>query len=1858
MSSPEDQAVQPEASIQEAPPSATVDAPTSSPQDAAAPEEAQAEVPVAEPALSPDVEGGVSPTAADPSEAEPASSIEASAEPASSQAAAAAHASSGSPAAAESSASTEPASVVESASTLAAPASAVGSVKSPPDGVAAHITALPALAQSNSTPEQQQKYSDKARSLPMTGEFKSLRDAEALPELPQPGPPLELPPFARRGTEEEVAFWKAQIKAFERDAEGMADASLAARIALEVGRIYEEQLGRPRNAATSYQRAFTLDPGNPAVLHASRRLFTEVGNWGMVLEILGFEVEAASTSERKATLLTEKGAIQEDKLNDVDAARVTYEAALDTWSAEPIAVAALERIYGMQKAFGELDRIYMQAVEATEKPERKLPLWIAAAQLAEDRLEQPKQAIERYQAVLAIDPVHTLALDALRRLYLATESWAEYAQVLLQAANVAQSPEESAQLLLTMARVQNERLEETEPAVHTLIRALEQAPEDLIVLREIERLYEDNDRHEEVIKVLEREAEITTDVREKVPILFKLGAILDEQLNRPDEAVTALQEAVKLMPTYTPVKQSLGRLLVRSERWQDLADLFQQEFEAEEDEWVRVSKLFQLADIRGSRLDAVPAAIEALQQALSLKPDYQPARKLLEKLLVQTEAWADLSALYESELELVEDKARKVFLLLRIGNPVRSKAVDAETSRGAYARILDLEPGNLHAIRSLQTLAEEREDWDEALRLLELEADASEDQKEVVSILHRAGALREAPADDVDGAIVDYEKALTLNPTYLPALRSLGRLYAKKGRFEDLVTMYRRELDVTRSLEQRLQLLFRSADVLAEQIKAPERSAAVLQEILELEPSNLPALRALAAIHAKEGSFEALADVLVKEANSVTDTKEKATLLIQAAETLEDKLTRGDQAAELYQEVIRHGHYVDSAIRALVRIYSVEGLWNALSRALCAAKDHAKDPSAKVAILLRLAEVAGDRLGQMAHAAEYLEEAVALDPDNVVILAQLERTSVSLRDWPKAVEAANQLAMHEADPRLFGARQIRIAYMKETQLDPPVSGAEHYCLALQTVPDHPSALRALELAYRRAGDWQALRLFYQREAFVTKNPAEQAGLFARAADIAEHRLKDDDSAAMMYERALEGLPDFLPVLRSRRRVATRRGDTEVALDSIRREGELTGDLECREELLLQSAELYEEKLGQIEPAIANYRQLLERDPGHPVAFTKLESIFGAAQRTSDLGDLYSARVEAVRDVSEQAELLFRAAGLALKAAQEAGATDKSEAIQLYGKVLEREPDHAKALMRLGPLFFEAQEWDAAIGVFHRTLTVTKEAAARRVALDALGVIYHEHRQDLVKCVQSLQAALQYDPSDVESLTRLAKVYQEAQDWNSSVNVMLRLAEVVADPRLKVSTLLELGELYEVRLGDEASAILAARKVLELDVGNEAAVLRLVRLHERAEQWQELADAAARFVSLLPASDKAKAAPLHLKMSAVFEKRMGDDARAINALKYALEAHPESVDALASLARLYAKSPETAMLAVDAHRRLLAVDPFRVDSYHEMHRLFERTGAHDKAFVVAEILVFMRAALQDEELYYQEHKSKVAPHPERTLNAADHDRWVTHPAERGPMRAVMELLAPELTKAFPGAMTRYDLNKSTDRHGPRSPMALRRLADEIAEALGGAPTYDIWVTRKFDLDVFTENEKPLALVVGSNVGRRIQERDQRFLLGRAIAQLKGGHHLLATVPAKDMLSLIWTVAKNANPSGQAPVDPASLEVMQRILKGLPGRVRRALDEVGGGLFNTHVDVQRHRAAAAHTANRAGLVMTNDIEVAVRNMAKNHPEIRPVFRDPEGARATIGKIPGVPQLLNYAVSEDYFAARTKLGFSIQS
>ena len=1709
------------------------------------------------------------------------------------------------------------------------------------------------LAPSTSTQAEQAAFVEKARSLPVTGEFDAVVDTKNLPDLPMPGDPQEGTPFAPV-TGAAADGWHQLIQAYEREAEALGGNSTAgAPLLLEVGRIYEEELGQPRQAASAYQRAFNHDPKNPSILNASRRLFTEVGNWAMVVQIIGYEIEGAKSDERRATLYAEKGTILEDKLHNPEEAQRAFRAALDAWSAEPLALNALERLHLYRKEHEPLYELYQKALVVADKNERRLPLLLTSAQLAEDRLDDPASALRHYREIVELDESNAVALEAMRRLTLQTEQWDDYVRVLSQAADLSDDPRVAAQHLVAAARVLHDKKEDPEKALLLLLKALEGAPDELVILKEIELLYAQNDRMDEVVKVLRREAEVTADPRERVPILARLGAILEDQLGLIDEAIMAFEEAVQQMPSYLPARQALGRLYRRTERWPDLADLFRREAEVETEQSAKVNQLFKLAELQGGRLDDVDGAIASLRSVLALEPNHRPAWIQLESLFSTRGDWGALVSLLEDQFKYATDPDQQLFLLGRIGQIAEEKADDIDSATGAYERMLEVRPEHLVAIQSLVRLKEKQQRFAEMLTHLEAEIDLTEEPAALVQLHFKAGTVLQTHLGRHDDAISRFEEVLKLEPEYLPALRSVGKLYAETSNGEALLALYRREMEATDSTESQIALLFRMADVAVDLQKDEGKAIELLQEVLDKDETNLPALRALAELHSQRGENELLVEVLRREADSLTNPAERAGTLLKVADLCEERLDRADQAAEVYQEILRLGHDFDAAIRGLVRIYSAAGLWNALSRALKTAYEHAQDDRTKAAILVRSAEVAGDKLGNLDGAAENLERALELEPNRVTILSQLERISVARRDWRRATAVSMSLAQHETDPRLYAARQIRIAVMKETQLDPPESGAEHYRLALETVPDHPVALKALELAYLRGRNWDGLVALYHREALLTTDSARQVVLFTRAAEVAENRLKNDDSAAELYTRALDIDSHYLPALHGRRRIAERQQDTSLVLETLQAEGAVSADVAHAKEVLYEAARVRQDRLGDISGAIETYQMVLSRAPDHLGAFNRLEAIYLEREAWHPLLDLLQRRAVAVNEPVEQARLLEAAGEITQDRLH-----DTDTAMGLYREVLIRDENNEKALVRLGPLLFEREAWDESIEVFHRTLANTKDPAAHLTALKALGVIYQEHRQDLVKSVQSFQAALQADPGDTESLRRLATVYQGAQDWKSAVNVLLRLAEAEPDPRAKIDTLLELGRIYADGANDRSNAILAYRKVLELDAGNMASVLKLTELYELEGDWNALADVTATYVRMLAPEEKHKAAPLHLKMADVFETRMNDDNRAINALKYALEAEPDSADALEQLARLYAKEPDSFPQAIAAHRQLLKLDPFRVTSYREMHRMFERLGQHDKAFVAAEVLVVLRAQQQDEDLYYHEHKSRVAPRAFGQLSDKDHERLLVHPLERGAMREILAVLGGELSKLYPGDLAPYELNRNADRQGPKSRNPLWYLANELADVLG-APPYELLITKKHELGLFIENTKPPSLIVGANVGLRVQDKDQRFLLARQLERLRGGHHLLDRIPDAELETIFWSVAKLADSMASVPVDSSRLDAMTRTLaRTLPTRIRRDLEAVGSRLFKTHVDVNKHRRAAYNSANRAGLVVTNDLEVAIRHIARAHPDVRPVWRDADGARETIGQVEEIRDLLCYAVSEEYLSIRSKLGFSIQS
>ena len=78
--------------------------------------------------------------------------------------------------------------------------------------------------------------------------------------------------------------------------------------------------------------------------------------------------------------------------------------------------------------------------------------------------------------------------------------------------------------------------------------------------------------------------------------------------------------------------------------------------------------------------------------------------------------------------------------------------------------------------------------------------------------------------------------------------------------------------------------------------------------------------------------------------------------------------------------------------------------------------------------------------------------------------------------------------------------------------------------------------------------------------------------------------------------------------------------------------------------------------------------------------------------------------------------------------------------------------------------------------------------------------------------------------------------------------------------------------------------------------------------------------------------------------------------------------------------------------------------------------------------------------------------------------------------------------------------------------------------------------------------------------------------------------------------------------------------------------------------------------RWRSVVQHTGNRAGLLLCGDLKTAARLVLKNGAPARDL--PPEDLRALAASNEELRELLRFAISEDYFILREKVGTAIAS
>ncbi len=1631
---------------------------------------------------------------------------------------------------------------------------------------------------------------------------------------------------------------RARISSLEREARALGEGPEAALLFHEMGLLWEDPLNNPRNAASAFQTAFRLAPRFVENLRAARRIFSDVGNWQLVLQLLDAELEATPPGPSRAGLLYERALVLDERLERHEEAAAAFR---EVVAAQPGDVGLLSQLASIWAARGDAralaDTLQLLA-RSVEDPRVAAEALLSAGLLLEERLRDEQGAAEAYREAFSLERGDPVLLAALARVAARDQREDELLRVLAaEAENV--GPSGSA-AFLELARVY-ERLGRPEDALAALQAGRRLQPRDPLVLSAMTALLGEQRRPEELAEVLGAWAATVHDEGEAVALYLRLASLYEEALHRDEQAIQSYRAILARVPGNAAALAGLGRLYARRRDWSGLLDVYDAELAVTLENAGKATIHYRAGEICETRLRDSDAAITRYQQALLLAPGYLPAQQALERLFERLGRWVDLAAMLEQDVLQAEGPSDAVARLGNLAALYEDHMGDAERALECLHRALDLAPEHLSSLRQGQRLAEKLGHWRDLVGLLEREAALVGDLKQVVALRHRAAAVLDERLADPSAAVVAYEKLLAVSPAYLPALTALGRLYSEGGRWSDLAVLYRTEAAVA-TPERAAQLLLKVGELQERRLGDVDGALTTYGQVLERMPRDLQALGALGRLQRSRGAWAPLVGVLLREAALRTDPRDRADVLFETASLREYALKDVEAATETYEEVLRLSPAHAGALRALERLASARGDTQALLAAVERSAQMASAPEARVAAYLKLTRLYLDRLDEASRAAQMAEEALAIDPRNLHALLVLERLRSA--DPGRRAEVRARLADRVTDAALAAAlRWIGSPEHEEADLGTRARELED---AFRVDPTDLRVTFALDRTLRLGGDPASRFAFYARRLQQNPDETERLALQMRLAEAAEAGAADLATAREAYRDALVLHPGFLPALQGIRRVAERLRDWPTAVAAREAEAEASHDLRSSADSWTVAGRLASERLADPERGLNSLQRALERAPLHQDAFAEAERILTQAERPEDLADLYERQGEArlaAADRSGAAASFHRAAQL-----WRAASGDPARTMATLERVLDADPGHADALLDKAELALEQGRSADAAEAFTSRVRLGGEPEVLSSLHLRLGALFQERLGDPNRAVAHFQAALAGHPGLPEALEPLVTLYVASENWTGASDSLKRLLDRDNQPQVRGRYLLQLARILDGGFGDTLRAGELYRQALELGAEDPAA---LDRLAELAEREGEVAGLLQLLEAQVLVSEPGRGALLCFKLGGLCANVLGDETRAILTYRRATELQPNFLEAHAALGRLLEKDPGSLEQAVQAYRAAIGIDPTHSESLHALFRIWEQARLLDRAFCAAAVLVFLQSATDRETNLHFDWRARLPPDGRDPLST-DELALLQGPAASAPLVDVLRLTGDAMGQQLAPAFESLGVDPRVDRL--RADHPVHRAIRLVSETLG---VEDLAVYQARRGLVALEPSTPPALCVGQDVVKRFNAREQKFLFGRAVLGLRNKAAVLSRLSLEETSRFLGAAVRVAVPGfpGLGPPDEALAKALRRQLSR---RNRRELGSAARAVAaSSRVELSATLRALSTAGNRAGLLLAGDPAIALQLVLREDPNgtgVRP--ETPEPALQSVRERADLHSLIAFALSDAFFHLRQKVGLAL--
>ncbi len=1294
--------------------------------------------------------------------------------------------------------------------------------------------------------------------------------------------------------------WDSLVSVLERTCQSGGPGQ-AARASYEMGRLFDELMHQPAEAAAPFIACLEAEPLFLPALLTLERIAPAAGKQADLAKRYQAFAEAAGGADGAWAWLRAASIHQGEKGDLAEALKSAEKAhAVDPGLAGETLLDML--LVGGQplRAAGILRE---SARGATG--EEGASLWVRAGELylAGGDLEGAASAFTAARG----SSVHGgVAREGLRQTARSGGDFLALAEFYAQEAAKCEDLRTRVAYLVKGAEVRAERLGDLEGAVSAYKGALAEASNYPPAGEGLVRCLSGLGRHGEAAEVAERMAQAMEPGESRTAWLLFAGLTYAWRAGDGGRAAACLSGAVDISPGTRLAVSALAEVYRSEGRWDDLYLLLREGSDkAQDPEW-RASLLYRAARVAAVHLEDGELAASCHREVLALRPGFLLSILDLRDMALTSGDASGVASLEAQEAQETEALAARAGFLAasarawrRAGNVEEAveKIVASRTlhthgavslgmllpllrASGRYAALVEVCQGalpgaspqearvlkvflaeGLRATGQGEALSQQvpglfGEDstlpsvmlgaaceslgrWEAALSAYQAAARNSALSSSLrAAASFQEGLLFEEFREDLNGASEGYRTALHLVPGHSMALEGLERVYTAQRNRGGLTEVYGIQAETAGKEPVRSFYALLAGDFHVE-LGEPEEAIRYYRMAFQDSVGKERAFEALRRLHVRSRNGGALLE-LTEEFTADLTPSEAAARYMEVGDHL---LQIGDEerAAEVYERVRSQWRSHIASGYHLVQVYPALQRWNSLLGILEDLAERTSVPQVRDSLRSMRDEVLSAQEIDQPEYRPFFERLHGTDPHSPLAIKGLGAIALREKRYDDAELYFTELRdVARTDETRAAASYYLGRLALEKDSDFTRAGAL-FDEALVAQPSHARALAAIKELHSQRENWGALVAVLSREA-ASAPEAQRVALYIEIATLWEERLSNPKVAAASWQKVVQQQPGYLPAYDRLLAIFQSSEDWSswMATAAIREEHLPEED---RPVARFELGRVAESEIRDLEQATSWYEKAVGSNvPNVPAlgALRRLARLRGDWERVIDLAGREAA---ASSDPMEKTALYTERARIRLD-----HLLDREGAAADFRKAVEINPAEPSAQAFFVDYDFDTERWTSARPMFeaYERTVAQRDVDDEDIREEVTSYYYKFGRVlaalgDEAESIRRFEQALALTPSHIPSLEEIAPRYFARKDWNAAAEAyktILRLRGGAGDPEQIISLNLQLG-LAELEMSKIDSAQKRFKKVLELNPNHVGGLKGIARIYYLREDWNSL-----------------------------------------------------------------------------------------------------------------------------------------------------------------------------------------------------------------------------------------------------------------------------------------------------------------------------------------------------------------------------------------------------------------------------------